>query len=404
MSFALSEVLVISHLYPRPGNPVAGRFIADEITALSKLGLLVEILVPTPWTPLGGMGSSRWISFASTPSSWVVESTTAHRVQYLAIPKVKVPMLDTGTLAISLLLKSRKYKTRNIVIHAHTLFPDGVAGALAFNNRSPLVISVHGADVRLGTKSEWIQRKTIGRWALRRAQTIVANSSRTKNRICDIFRVNPDRIVVVPPGVASSRIDVVPVADPVGLGKPEIVAVGNLVPLKGHKDLLRALGSEKLKSSEWKLSVIGDGPERKRLEQMASFLGIEDRVVFLGRLEPNEVPKYLSRAQVFALPSSDEAWGVAWAEAQYLGLPAIACRGQGTEEIIHDNETGYLVSPGDIDELIDRLQRLLTNPSLRLRMGALARVKARGLDVDEVGHRLLSIYKTVAGMHSAHRI
>ena len=113
---------------------------------------------------------------------------------------------------------------------------------------------------------------------------------------------------------------------------------GNLIPIKGHDLLLRAFAAiqDRLPaiSAALSLEIIGDGPERARLEQLAQELGIAAKVHFLGRQSRRAVADAMRRATVFALPSRYEGLGCVYLEAMSAGKPVIACQGQGIEEVI----------------------------------------------------------------------
>lgn len=374
---------------------MAGRFVADGVSALSKLGMAVDVSVPTPFANRSWPKNHRWRSFAATPLAWKVDGKTVRRVRYLAVPGLSLPLAEAFTLAASLRRVIAADGNQPTLIHAHTLYPDGLAAA-QIAGRIPLVVSIHGADVRPASRSESRLVKSLGKKVLQKAHRVVANSLRTKARICSFFEIDPDRVVVVPPGIAGHRLDAHAISGSLEPSpeSPLIMAVGNLVQLKGHAHLIRALAKDNLISIPWALWIVGDGPERKTLETLAADLGLGARVRFLGRVPPESVPGFLKKAQVFALPSVDEGWGVAWAEAQYLGIPAIGCRGQGTEEIIEDSVTGFLVNPGEVDELAERLRQLLSEESLQDRMGKAARRRAKEYDMVEISRELAKIYES----------
>ncbi len=113
--------------------------------------------------------------------------------------------------------------------------------------------------------------------------------------------------------------------------RPTILTVGHLVARKRHADVLRAMWLLRDDHPDLRWVVVGDGPERPALERMAEELELTRRVDFKGELPPDEVRR---PATVFALPSVDEAFGVAYVEAMAAGIPAIGCRGEaGPEEI-----------------------------------------------------------------------
>jgi glycosyltransferase involved in cell wall biosynthesis len=144
--------------------------------------------------------------------------------------------------------------------------------------------------------------------------------------------------------------------------------VGNLLPHKGLCDLIRALSMSGRK--DWRLAVLGDGPERYEAERLAAGAGIIDRVAFLGRRPPEAVRAMLPAGDVLALPSHMEGLPYTVLEAMAARLPVISCAVFGIPEAVRDGETGLLVAPGDVPALSRALDALLEDAAMRRRMGA----------------------------------
>jgi phosphatidylinositol alpha-1,6-mannosyltransferase len=157
-----------------------------------------------------------------------------------------------------------------------------------------------------------------------------------------------------------------------------IFSMGRLVPRKGIDTVLRVLPAIAIKFPEIEYRIGGDGPDRARLEQLVSELNLQDKVNFLGRIEPEDLPFYFSNSDVFIMPvrgdpRSVEGFGIVYLEASASGLPVIAGRSDGAVEAVRHNETGILVDPNNSDEVTDALVHLLSDPELRIRMGAAGR-------------------------------
>ena len=116
------------------------------------------------------------------------------------------------------------------------------------------------------------------------------------------------------------------------------------------------------------LVIVGDGLERRALEDQARRLGVSDRVHFVGHTETPEA--YLEQFDVFVLPSARDAMPLVVLEAMANSIPVVATRVGGVAEVVGDGETGVLVPPDDIDALRAAIVRLLADPALRERMGA----------------------------------
>jgi glycosyltransferase involved in cell wall biosynthesis len=140
-----------------------------------------------------------------------------------------------------------------------------------------------------------------------------------------------------------------------------VVSIGHLVGRKRHADVIRALWSLRDRLPLQYL-VIGDGPEREALERLAAELDVE--VEFAGQLPHEQALERMRSCGVMALPSTDEAFGVAYIEAMAARVPAIGCIGEpGPEEIARCGEGIRLVPPGDVELLAAELEAVLSEPA-----------------------------------------
>jgi glycosyltransferase involved in cell wall biosynthesis len=189
--------------------------------------------------------------------------------------------------------------------------------------------------------------------------------------------MEPDRIDVVHSGIDPRRYST-PLGRPeararIGIseGRLAVGVIAHLTAKKGHAFFLEALARVASDCPAVVAVFAGDGVERKRLEDMVGSLGLRDNVVFLGYQE-DVLPVYAAM-DVIVLPSiSGEGLPRALLEAGFLGLPVIGTRLSGVPEIIRDQETGFIVPPGDPDALANRLRDLLASGSMRTRFGRAA--------------------------------
>ena len=155
---------------------------------------------------------------------------------------------------------------------------------------------------------------------------------------------------------------------------PALVTVAHLVGRKRHADVLRTLAVLSNRHPTLRYVIIGDGPERNALQGLALRLGVAERVDFLGALEPDEALRQARRCTLLVMPSTEEAFGVAYVEAMAAGIPAIGCRGEpGPEEIAAAGDGFVLVPPGDIERLSQRVDELLSDPQRLREAGRRAR-------------------------------
>ena len=179
---------------------------------------------------------------------------------------------------------------------------------------------------------------------------------------------------------------------------PVILSVGNLIPIKGHEVLIRAVAALVAEFPELTLDIIGRGPEQSRLQTLAQQLGIGHSVRFLGQQSRQQVAAAMRQCTVFALPSRYEGLGCVYLEAMSAGKPVIGCRGQGIAEIIHHGSNGFLVGPDNEKELALALAMLLRDEPRRRSLGAAARDTILDrLTLEQQAESLARIYRESAG-------
>ncbi|HCA27479.1 MAG TPA: glycosyltransferase family 1 protein [Betaproteobacteria bacterium] len=156
---------------------------------------------------------------------------------------------------------------------------------------------------------------------------------------------------------------------------PLVISVGRLVGWKGLHVVVDALAG--LGKAHY--LIVGEGGERRRLEEMARRLGIADRVHFTGRVSHDQLPETLREADLFVQPSiGEEAFGISVVEAMACGVPVLASRNGGLVEVVEDGKTGRLLPPGDAPAWRAALAALLAAPETRMTMGQAARERADG--------------------------
>lgn len=182
------------------------------------------------------------------------------------------------------------------------------------------------------------------------------------------YDVPADRVTVILPGT-----DPAPVAEGSGGSGLHILAVGTLTPRKGHDVLLTALGT--LPHHDWTLTLAGgarDKPTAALIEKLIHEKGLSCRVTLIGEVNSEALATLYDRADMFALASHYEGYGMVFAEALARGLPVIGTTGGAIPTTVPP-EAGLLVPPGDADAFAQALEKLMTDHALHqtLRKGAL---------------------------------
>jgi glycosyltransferase involved in cell wall biosynthesis len=205
--------------------------------------------------------------------------------------------------------------------------------------------------------------RALRRWTYPRARYVVSLASAP---VQDALRYWPRwRCVHIANPVPRLTTPATP--HPAWCGQHHLVAMGRLVPSKGHDLLLRAFATCVPRHPDWDLSILGDGPERAGLAKLAQELGVQDRVHFCGNVSPPF--GLLAAADLFVFASLYEAFGMALAEAMACGLPVISfdCP-SGPADIIRNGEDGVLVPTGNVPALAAAMNCLMGDAGLRQRM------------------------------------
>jgi glycosyltransferase involved in cell wall biosynthesis len=172
---------------------------------------------------------------------------------------------------------------------------------------------------------------------------------------------------------------------------------GRLIPGKGADHLIRAVARSRDRVQVW-LYIAGDGPERERLASLARELGIADRVEFLGVL--GDVRELWRQCDVAAFPSDQfiDSFGIAALEAMACGKPVVATRNGGVPEVVLDQVSGIIVTPGDVERLADALIAYGEDADMRARHGKGARARALAeFDIERCAAEYLALFSSLAG-------
>jgi glycosyltransferase involved in cell wall biosynthesis len=217
--------------------------------------------------------------------------------------------------------------------------------------------------------------------ALRRPDLLVAVSHFTEQAARGILGDTSPPIAVchlgLPPGYGDATGEFNPVP-PHLVGRRVILIVGRMADRgrdKGHEALIRSMPKIGRRVPEALLVIVGRGNDETRLRQLTSNLGAEGLVHFAGCVPDQELPAYYEAAEIFAMPSFAEGFGLVYLEAMYHAKPCIAGNRDAAKEVVRDGETGILVEPGNDGQLQAALLRLLQDRELARSMGAAGRAR-----------------------------
>lgn len=332
------KVVVLTTSYPRDDRDVAGLFVRAAVEAVRRQGIEVEVVSPESFRHYG-IAFGYGIAGNLRRRPWLALMLPAFLASYARAARRAARDAD--------------------LVHAHWL-PSGLT---ALATGKPFVVQLWGTDVELARKAPWLFRPI-----LRRARLAIVASGYLADAARELCARN---VRVIPSGVEI----------PEQAGEPDepphVLFVGRLSSEKGIAEFLAA--TEGLPRV-----IVGAGP-----------VDVPEAVGFVPH---GELGAYYERASVVCVPSRREGYGVVAREAMAYGRPVVATRVGGLTDAVEDGETGLLVPWGDSAALRSALKRLLFDPQLRARFGAVARQRARArFSLDATGAGLAEVYRAELG-------
>jgi glycosyltransferase involved in cell wall biosynthesis len=360
------RIAVVAEYYPRPSDPAWGIWAHRQAVGVRERGADVHVLaLERPLPPLRALrGPDLGLIRAWTrrvlrpPADAVLDGVPIEYVRFLSPPR-PLSYASWGRWAgwpLARALDELWAKAPFDLVHAHYAVPSGdaVRRWMASRGRAlPLVVSVHGGDLSYVAVRSERGRATVTS-VLRGASSVVANSEVTRRGIEDLTGPLAG-LRVIHPGADT------PPATPARHADPTLVTVANLEPHKNQASVIRALAALAARLPWLRYELIGKGPDRPGLEELARSLGVADRVHFMGAMPHEAALAELARCHVHVMPSIHDAFGVAHVEAMAAGLPTIGGEGTGAEDIAAAGPGIVLVPPGDVTALTRAIDRLVND-------------------------------------------
>lgn len=356
------KVLFISSHFPNRAQPARATYNRQQIAHLAKL-CEVKVIAPYAWFPFLRYGN-KGARLSDIPPRDTIEGLEVYHPKAFYVPKLARSLYGRFYYhSLVRIVTEVQTKFDFDVIYSNWLYPDVYGSMLiARRFRKPFVACALGTDVNW-----YIHYPIIGKLIL----AAIKRSART-------FTVSKAlQDILVAKGIAPDSLEVLYDGVDHDLFKPlerEIAAralnvkyepgmigyIGNLERYKGIDHLLSALlrlrASHGIKSG---LYVIGDGPERLRLQSLARTLGLSTQVKFLGRKTHDQIPLWMNLCDIICLPSLTEGVPNVLLEALSCGVPAVASSVGGVPEILSREELGLMVDPEDANALADALSQAL---------------------------------------------
>jgi teichuronic acid biosynthesis glycosyltransferase TuaC len=394
------RVAIVAEYYPRAEDPVLGVWAHRQALAARDAGADVRVLVlARPLPPLAAVKRADLAAARAAlrqPRHAVLDGVEIEYMRYLSPPR-PWSYATWGAWAAPALRRALRRLRATFpfeLVHAHYALPAGDAVRRARPD-VPLVVSAHGGDVIATPRRSAYARRAVER-TLAHAQLVLANSAGTERR-CRALGAQATTVVHLgtdlPPGPVARRSD----------APPTLVTVGHLVARKRHADAIEALALLAPQHPDLRYEIVGDGPERAALEALASARGVRERVDFAGQVPPALARARAAQADLFVLPSVDEAFGVAYVEAMAAGVPAIGNEHEdGPDEIAAAGPGLVQVPPRDPRALAGAIDRLLRDEQARAQLGREARATVeRSFTWERCGEATVAAYERALSAVSA---
>ena len=344
------KVLVVTRLFPSASFPTLGTFVMERVRALAEHAD-VRVMVPTPWFPRGVPAPREWRLWGDVEHHRVLDDgVRVTYPRYLLIPKVATFLQGLSMArAIASHVDTAYRDWRPDAIDAHFAFPDGYAAVrLGAHLGCPVVVTCHGADLRAYDGHPFVD--AMLRWTMQTADRVISVSSDLRQR--SIARGCPEeRAVFLTNGVDPGKFALRPQAEcRAQLGLPATgrigVYVGYLIDRKNQSLIVRAVAEiRRLGGPVPLIALVGDGPNRKRLEREIAAFGLEDRVRLIGSVPHEQVAVWMAAADWLLLSSDYEGWATVYFEAMACGRPVLTSNVSAARDAICDPAYGTVVEP-----------------------------------------------------------
>jgi phosphatidylinositol alpha-1,6-mannosyltransferase len=369
------KILIVTSNYPRWMGDTTTPFVHNFARELVKQNVQVRVLAPhyegakikeniegveirrfRYWLPLSGQ-------------TVCYQGGALGNIKKSPLNKLKLPILVLCEL-LALFKEVISYKPN--WVNSHWLIPQGfVASIVCKLTGTKHIATVHGGDVFALNSSLLIKFK---RFVINTANLLTVNSSVTEAKAKYIAPRTTTPIIRIPTGILSSpacsqeKVQVLRDSLQQSPDEKLILFVGRLSEEKGVGDLIKALKIIHNKETLYRLIIVGEGHDKSDFIALAESLNIIEKVSFIGWVDSKDIYTYFRACDVFVGPSKQaesgwiEAQGLTFVEAMQVGCPVIGTNSGGIPDAVIDGKTGWLVEPGNKNELADKIHWVLCHP------------------------------------------
>jgi glycosyltransferase involved in cell wall biosynthesis len=365
------QLVLLTTSYPLIPDSPSGIFVARLAQHLSS-SVVTTVVTPASSTPIAPTTTNRMTvrAFRYAPRSLQVLAQQPGGIPVALRTRRWTYLLLPGFL-LSMLISCLRHTKGVDVIHANWAICGCIAGLVGRLRHVPVVTTLRGDDVTRAQRS--ILDRTILSLCLHWSSTVVCVSHSMDTWLRKQYPLLANKMRVIENGVEDVLLSLPLERKPVSAALPlRLVTVGSLIPRKGIDRIISALRRLPDRNAI-ALTVIGDGPEQVRLEQMVDTLGLRQHIRFAGTMPPSAIADELAKAHVFVFASHSEGRPNAVLEAMAAGLPVVASDIPGVNELVQHGVTGFLYQPDSADALAAHIQLLLEDADLRARFGRAGR-------------------------------
>lgn len=351
------KILIFSVLFPNKIQNTYGMFVHERVRFLKK-NCQVKVVAPIPYFPRIPF-FKKWSKYSLIPRYEIIDGVEVYHPRFLLFPRnlfrkyIGMIMYICTRSVVKRLKKDFNFG----LIHAHFAVPTGIAASyLSKNLNIPFIITEHFSKLHEDlTPNSSIKKKLIT--AYNRSSLIIAVSKKVEH---DLLKagIGKEKIIIISNGVDCTRFPFVKPnenMDPIML-----LSIGGLIERKGFAFLIKAVKILKNEKLNVILKIIGEGKNRKQLENLITTLDLNDNVCLEGNILHSDLKHYFKSTHIFVLPSLFESFSVVTIEALSCGIPVVVTKCGGPENFVNQS-VGRIVIKGDEENLVSGIKDVIDN-------------------------------------------
>lgn len=391
------NLIVLSHMYPKKYQPYGGIFVEKQVEALRrKLEGNIIVISPVPWSPKFLWFRKKWKGYGQAEREGYIDNIKIYYPRYLVLPgSFFFPFSGFFMyFAVKPIIKELvKTNEGEIILHTHTILPDGFVGALLTKQyHIPVICTVHGDDIKTHpyrTKLTYYLTK----YALKNVSKLIAVSGALAN---EARKIIPNlEIEIIPNGASfdNTNNDLKQMFNDLPYTK-KIIFIGDLLEEKGIKELLMAFALIHKKYPNTLLLLVGRPYLKPWITDFVNQNNLANCVVILGIIEHKNILNTIKSADIFVLPSHSEGMPTVMFEAMAAKLPMIISNVGGVPEVIKNGINGLLIRPKSVNDIVEKIDLLLSDDALYKKLAENAYKEFfQNYTWDKIADLLLKVYQ-----------